>query len=775
MGSGRRNCGSGQVKEQVLPPSNLPVQLTSFVGREPELTELAAALRQARLLTIAGASGLGKTRLAVELARQALPDHPDGVWFVSLAGVTDPAQVPREVATALGLRESYGGSAAEALPAHVGMRQLLLVLDNCEHLLDACARLIESLLRDCPAMKVLATGHEPLRVPGERVWRISPLGLPSADNGWASYEAVADAEAIRLFRARAGLVQPQFALTPANADAVAGICRRLDGIPLAIELAAARTEMMSVDDILARLEDRFRLLTGGSRTALPRHQTLRAALDWGHQLLNDDERRLFRRLSVFSGPFELAAAEAVAADGDLPAETVLGHLSGLVDKSLVVPAAGPDGRTRCRMLETVRQYAAERLLDAAEGDETRRRHADHFLAMSEVAAGFERRPGQAEWLARLEFDHEDLRAALLWYRAHDHQRWVRLALALSWFWLVRGHLSEGREWLGGVIAVPALAPPDRARVLYWLQRLAFWQADYRVAEDLGEEALVAYRSLGDELGAGWTLSMLGTTHLYAGETSRAADRFEEALAAATDVELRVDTLIAMGEMHLVVGDVPGARRPLEQAMAEASGPDGRWLVALGVLFLAIADFFDREHRRSRERLDEALDAFHQLGNRGLLSASLYVAGALVLAEGAPERALRLCGAAMAMRDTIRAPLAPGWQDLARSVVIEPATALVGAERADAALAEGARLSADDAVAEARMAQLPATAAGEGWGPLSRREREVAVLVAQGLTNKQIADHLVIAERTVEGHLERIRGKLGLRSRTQIAVWVVGRR
>jgi non-specific serine/threonine protein kinase len=624
-------------------------------------------------------------------------------------------------------------------------------------------------------MQVLATGHEPLRVPGERVWRISPLGLPSADNGWASYEAVADAEAIRLFRARAGLVQPQFALTPANADVVAGICRRLDGIPLAIELAAARTEMMSVDDILARLEDRFRLLTGGSRTALPRHQTLRAALDWGHQLLNDDERRLFRRVSVFSGPFELAAAEAVAADGELPAETVLGHLSGLVDKSLVVPAAGPDGRTRCRMLETVRQYAAERLLDADEGDQTRRRHADHFLAMSEVAAGFERRPGQAEWLARLEFDHEDLRAALLWYRAHDHQRWIRLALALSWFWLVRGHLSEGREWLGGVIGVPALAPPDRARVLYWLQRLAFWQADYRVAEDLGEEALAAYRALGDELGAGWTLSMLGTTHLYSGETARAADRFEEALAADSDLELRVDTLIAMGEMHLVVGDVPGARRPLEQALAEASGPDGRWLVALGVLFLAIAAFFDREHRRSRERLDEALEAFHQLGNRGLLSASLYVAGALVLAEGAPERALRLCGAAMAMRDTIRAPLAPGWQDLARSVVIEPATALVGAERAEAALAEGARLSADEAVAEARMAHLPATAAGEGWGPLSRREREVAVLVAQGLTNKQIADHLVIAERTVEGHLERIRGKLGLRSRTQIAVWVVGRR
>ena len=774
-GSGRPNCASGQLKEQVLPPSNLPIQLTSFVGREPELTELAAALRQARLVTIAGASGLGKTRLALELARQVLPEHADGAWFTSMAGVTDPGQVPREVATVLGLREQYGGSVAEALPGHVGDRRLLLVLDNCEHLLDACARLTEALLRDCAGLRVLATGHEPLRVPGERVWRISPLELPSSDNGWVAFEAVAEAEAIRLFRARAALVQPQFSLTPANVDAVARICRRLDGIPLAIELAAARTEMMSVDDILVRLEDRFRLLTGGSRTALPRHQTLRAALDWGHQLLNDDERKLFRMLSVFSGAFELVAAEAVATAPDLPAETVLGHLSGLVDKSMIVPAPGPDGRTRFRMLETVRQYAAERLLEAGEGDAARRRHADHFLAMAEVAAGFERRPGQAEWLARLEGDHEDLRAALLWCRAHDHDRWARLALALGWFWLVRGHLGEGREWLGGVVALPSLAPPDRARALYWLTRLAFWQGAYAVAAELGDEALAAYRALGDDLGAAWTLNALGSVHVYAGDTARGAESFDAALAAAADVELRVDTLIAMGELRLVVGDVAGARRWLEQAQAEASGPEGRWLVALGVLFLAIADFFDREHRRARERLEEALDTFHALGNRGLLSAALYVAGALVLAEGAPERALRLCGAAIALRDTIRAPLAPGWQDLARSVVIEPATALVGAERAEAALAEGARLGAEEAVAEARMTQEPAAVAGEGWGPLSRREREVAVLVAQGLTNRQIADHLVIAERTVEGHLERIRGKLGLRSRTQIAVWVVGRR
>ena len=763
------------MKAQVLPPSNLPVQLTSFVGREPELAELTLALRRARLVTIAGSSGLGKTRLAVEVARRTLAEHPDGTWFASLAALTDPDLVLREVATALGVREHFSGSLADAVPAHIGGRELLLVLDNCEHLLDASARLVERLLRDCSGLCVLATGHEPLRVPGERVWRIAPLGLPDPDHGPPSFEIMAQAEAIQLFRARAALVQPMFALTPVNVDAVTRICKRLDGIPLAIELAAARTEMMSVNDILARLEDRFRLLTGGSRTALPRHQTLRAALEWGHHLLNEDERKLFRRLSVFSGGFELAAAEAVGAASDLPVESVLGRLTGLVDKSLVVPTGGPEGRTRFRMLETIRQYAAERLVEAGEADEARRRHADHLLAMAELAAGFERRPGQAEWLERLEADHDDLRAALLWCRAHDRERWVRLALALAWFWLVRGHLGEGREWLRDVLALSSLAPADRARSLYWLSRMAFWQGDYGVARERGEDALACCRALGDEVGAGWALNLLGSIHLYAGDAERAGACLEEVMETATDLEVRVDTLITIGELRLVVGDVSGARGPLEQALAEAPGPEDRWLVANGVLFLSIADYFEREHRRARERLEEALDVFQQLGNRYALSGAFYVAGGLTLAEGAPERALRLCGAAMALRDTIRAPLAPGWQDLARSVVVEPARALVGAARADAALTEGARMTVEEAVAEARADVEPAGPAAEGWGPLSRREREVAILVAQGLTNRQIADRLVIAERTVEGHLERMRGKLGLHSRTQIAVWVVGRR
>ncbi len=766
------------MKAQALPPTNLPVQLTSFVGREPEMAELADLLRQARLVTIAGAAGLGKTRLAAEVATRTQAEHPEGTWFVSLAALVDPAVVAREVGTALGVREQFGGSALDLLAAHVASQRVLLVLDNCEHLLDACARLAEALLLRCPGLRVLTTSHEPLRVPGERVWRIRPLGLPAAVDVPDSFGELARAEAVRLFQARAALVQPQFTVSSRNVMVVASVCRRLDGIPLAIELAAARTEMMSVDDILGRLEDRFRLLTGGSRTAMPRHQTLRAALDWGHHLLNEQERKLFRRLSVFPGSFELAAAETVCAGPDTPAPEVMGLLHRLVEKSLVVPEAAPGGQTRYRMLETIRQYAAVRLLEAAEGDALRRCHADHFLALAEHAAAFERRPGQADWLQRLEADHDDLRAALQWSRAHDRGRWVRLALALPWFWLVRGHLSEARDWLQGVLAVPSLTRAERARALFWLSRTALWQGEYEVARQLGEESLAVARELGDEVLVGWTLSVLGSVHTYLGDDEVGQACLEEMLALARTSEQRVDALISLGELLLLRGDLAAARRHLELGLAAATEPDARWIVATGALFLAIVDYYERDYRSARSRVRDALDVFRQVGNYYALSGALQMAAALALAAGDPARTLRLAAAAEALRDAIRAPLARRWHAVVRSLVVEPAQAALSPELAEVAWAEGQRLGVDQAVAYA-LAE-PGLGPAEGGGaesmpgtaPLSRREREVALLVARGLTNRQVARQLVIAERTVEGHLERIRGKLDVHSRTQIAVWVV---
>ena len=748
------------------------------MGREHELDELAGLLRRNRLVTVAGPAGMGKTRIATELAARVLTEYPDGVWLVGMAALSDPADVPREVAATLGVREPFGQSQIAALAAQVGSRRLLLVLDDCEHLLDACARLAEALLTACPELRVLATSREPLRVPGEQIWRIPALTLPElAGAQTQTFEAAAGSEAVRLFQARASLVQPQFRVTPANFPTVSWLCHRLDGIPLAIELAAARVEMMSIDDILGRLENRFRLLTGGSRTVMPRHQTLRAALDWGHQLLNDAERKLFRRLSAFPGRFELGPAEAVCAAPDLPAEQVLGHLSRLVDKSLVVLEPEPAGHTRYRMLDTIRQYAAERLCEASEEDDVRRCHTDHFLALAEHAATFSGRPSQAFWLERLEADHDDLRAALQWCQAHDRERWVRLALALAWFWMYRGHVSEGRESVQEVLSEPSLSPFNQAWALYWLCRMAYWQGEYTLARELGERSLACFRELGDDVQAGWVLSLLGSISMYAGDDARARACLEEVLATTGDDKVRRDAEKGLGELLLQRGDLVGARSHLERCLASATAPDSRWHMTQAKLFLAVVDFFDGQQATARRRVAEVLELYRQLGNPYAVSASLYAAAGLAVAAGDPERALRLCGAAASERDAIRAPLAPRWEALAQATVVEPARAALDPKRAEAAWAAGARLSLDDAVAYAladpeTAAALAAGASTSGGVALTRREREVALLVARGRTNRQIANHLLIAERTVEGHLDRIRGKLDVRSRTQVAVWVV---
>ena len=759
------------------PPNNLRAHLTTFVGREHELDQLAGLMRRSRLVTVAGPAGMGKTRLAVELARRLLPEHPDGTWLLSVAPLSEPAEVSRELAATLGAPEPYDDSRSDILSAHIGGRRILLVLDDCEHLLDACARLAEALLRGCPELRILATTHEPLRVPGEQVWRVGAMGLPEAGHAREpTVEAVAASDAVRLFQVRASLVQPDFMVTAANARAVARLCQRLDGIPLAIELAAARVEMMSVDEILDRLENRFRLLTGGGRTVMPRHRTMGAAVDWGHQLLNDPERKLFRRLSVFPSSFELGPAEAICGAPDLPSEQVLGNLSRLVDKSLVVAVAEPAGLTRYRMLETIRQYSSERLVEAAESEEFQRRHADHFLAVAEHAMTFHGRPSQAFWLERLEADHDDLRAALQWCRAHDRKRSVRLALALGWFWLMHGHLGEGRAWLEGVLEAPSLAPLDQAYALYWLSRMAYWQGEYGLARELGERSLAVLRELGEDVLAGWVLSLLGSINTYAGDDVRARECLEEVLATAANDEVRWDAQIAMAELLLQSGDLPGARSHLERCLATATSPESRWQVTAGMLFLAMVDFFEGQYARARRLVVEVLELYRQLGNVYAVSAALYTAAGLAVVAGDPERALRLCGAAAAERDALRAPLAPRWQALAQTVVVDPARAALDPERADSAWAAGARLSPDEAVAYAMVDPgpwpTPDTDRPRAHVALTRREREVALLVAKSLTNRQIASQLIIAERTVEGHVERIRGKLGVPSRTGVAVWVV---
>ena len=426
-------------------PHNLPIQLTTFVGRGREIGEVRERLATARQLTLTGSGGVGKTRLALEVAAQLLEDFPHGVWLVDLSTLSDAALVPQAIAAPLNMQEEAGRPLTAALGDYLLSKKVLLILDNCEHLSEACAQLTESLLRRCPSIRVLATSRETLGMVGEAVYRVPSLSLPDLRR-LPDFDGLIQYEAVRLFADRAALSQPEFALRPDNAAAVARICGHLDGIPLAIELAAARVKALSVEAIAARLGDRFRLLTGG-RTAVPRHQTLRAVMDWSYDLLPEPERALLRRLSVFAGGFALEAAAAVGMreDGD-EIETV-DVLARLVDKSLVtVDQHAAD--LRYRLLETVRQYGREKLLGAGEADEAQRRHRDYFLALAERAEPELHRASQTMWLDRLEIEHDNLRAALEWSLGLEgDETGLRLAAALAPYWHARGYLSEGREWL----------------------------------------------------------------------------------------------------------------------------------------------------------------------------------------------------------------------------------------------------------------------------------------------------------------------------------------
>jgi predicted ATPase/class 3 adenylate cyclase len=421
---------------------NLPRQLTRFIGREREMEEVRRLLATTALLTLTGAGGCGKTRLALQVAADQVDQFANGVWLVELAALADPELVPQTVALALGVREEPGRSLTETLTDYLRSRALLLLLDNCEHLLAACAQLADALLRGCPHLRILATSREALGIGGEQTFRVPSLSAPDPRQ-LPSLERLHEYEAVRLFTDRAILGQPTFAVTTANAAAVAQVCQRLEGIPLALELAAARVRALSVEQIAARLDDRVRLLTGGIRTALPRQQTLRALIDWSYDLLSEPERALLRRLSVFAGSWTLEAAEEICSGAEVESWEMIDLLTRLVEKSLVVYEEW-NGRARYRLLETVREYARERLLEIDDGEALQKRHRDSFLSLAEAARQRLTGPEQGEWLERLEMEHDNLRAALEWsVEQGESTIALRFGNALGLFWYYRGHLVEG--------------------------------------------------------------------------------------------------------------------------------------------------------------------------------------------------------------------------------------------------------------------------------------------------------------------------------------------
>src|SRR5215467_758770 len=717
---------------------------------------------------------MGKTRLAIEVAGRLDGEAGETAHFVSLAALTDEAFLVQEVASRLGAPERPGEQLAVTLAAHVGDRPLLLVLDNCEHLIAACAVQVEMLLRACPNLRVLATSLQPLRVPGEVVWRIAPLSLPGRRHD-VNRRPAGGSEAVRLFEDRARLVRPSFEVEPANADAVAHVCRRLEGIPLAIELAAALMEAMSVQDVLTRLDARFRLLSAEGRAGGGRHRTLHAALDWGHQLLDDQERAVFRRLAVFGGGFELAACEAICVGGCVEPDDVGGVVLRLVERSLLQVDL-QRSPARYRLLEPIRQFAAERLVQSGERPAVSERHAAYFLEVAEEAEREERGEDQAGWLERLETELDNLRIALAWYRARNATAGLRMASALSWFWVTRGHYIEGRAWLEAALSAAPAAAAERAWALVAVARIGAWQADYAAARRFCEEAVALFDRQGEVVDRDWTLTLLGSIHAYLGDHESSRRRFQEALASSADELVRMEALVGLGEMLLQAGETAEARVLLEQVAVQERGPEaprGR-----AALFLGIIAVFDGDTTTARVHLAWSLEVWCRLRNQYGTAATLDAMAALSVADSDPVRALRLSGAASALRASIRSELAPRWQELLSSAVVVPATAAAG-EQAEAAWAEGERMLFDEAVRYARVGLPLVTASPELRQPvaaapprapagLTSRELEIADLVAQGMTNRRIAERLVIAERTVEGHVERIRGKLGVHSRKQIA-------
>jgi predicted ATPase/class 3 adenylate cyclase len=684
-------------------PNNLPQQVTSFIGRERELAEVAKLLAQNRLLTILGTGGIGKTRLALQVAADRMDEFPDGVWLVELAALRDARLVPQVLASVLGVKEEVGRPVVEALVKYIADRRLLVILDNCEHLVQACAELASQLLYAVPHIKILASSREALHVRGETIFPLPPLAVPDA---YVSFKrrGLEQYAAVWLFSERAAAARPAFHVSDENATAVAEICRRLDGIPLALELAAARVGALSVEQIAARLSDRFRLLTGGDRTALPRQQTLRALIDWSYDLLTRREGVLFRRLAVFAGGFTLEAADVVGAGGDIDANDVLSALTNLVEKSLVV--FDPDDG-RYRLLETVRQYAQERLTESGEADGVRARHADFYLAFAETAMPELFGPQQSAWLARLDLERENILAVHAWYdRARDDAaNGVRLVHAVKPYLMNRG--------LPGLLhrmTLEALARPGaqerntaRSRALFAAGQTCCFMGRYDDARELLEEGLAIARAIGDDQLVAEILQPLGMATLGQGDRLAARVNLEAALDLAhkrgnkREIAAALNTL---AQLHRVEDALDSAAPLYEQAVALARELGDRESIAIGLLNLAMVFIGRGEGPRARAILIEVHTIADEIKSKPVGQSVLEVCAGLAAFEKDWERSARFFGMAEAQND-----LTGLHRDAADEAFLAPhvdsARASLGADTFAAADAGGRKLSFADAVAEAR--------------------------------------------------------------------------
>jgi predicted ATPase/DNA-binding winged helix-turn-helix (wHTH) protein len=681
---------------------NLPTPLSSFVGRRKELLELHDVLASSRMLSLTGAGGIGKTQLALRLAREFLDDFPDGVWLVDLAPLSLPELVAQTVATVLGVREGSQRSAGDALLDKLRNRLLLLVLDTCEHLVGACADFVERLLREAPGVRIIATSREALAVSGETVWRVPSLALPETMVS-RPLDALIHSDATLLFIERARAADSTFTPTLDNADIIVSICRRLDGIPLAIELAAARAVVLSPEQIAARLHDRFRLLTGGARTAVARQRTLEATMEWSYQLLSDEERRLLDRLSVFPSSWTIDAAEQICGGDGINRHDVLDLSSKLIDKSLLMPDGDFAGERRYRFLETVRQFACARLMQAGAAAQLREKHFEFFNGKSSGILTTLMHYEQLPCLQWLRMELENVRAALEWALTSPTlgEKGVELAGSLFWFWTKSGRFEEGKRWLEQALALQGpVNASARARALIGLAHMHFFQGNLLEVSAVAAEALTLGREHDDVWVITFALFLLGTAAFESGNNELAETRSREALAAAdasANAWLRGPPLLILGHVATSKGDFERAHPLYAESIAVQRQAGDSW--GLGIVLAAAASLaiVREDYAQARAQASEALTLCQELEDPRGIAYSLEVFAGLMAAAGLAEGAARLWGAAEERLANVGGSLAPSIRWV-RDRYIGRARAVAGETPFERARTEGCAMSSAQAIA-----------------------------------------------------------------------------
>ena len=740
---------------------NLPAEATSFIGRQRELAELRRKLGAARVVSLVGPGGVGKTRLALRAASDLARGFPGGAWLVELAEVRDPSLVGNAIMASLDLRDQAAMEPRALLRSYLADKELLLVLDNCEHLLEAAAEIVNEVVRAAPGVRVIATSREPLAVAGEHVLPIPPLELPAVGDS-----ALRQNEAVALFVERAAAAG-SFELTSANQAAVADVCRRLDGLPLAIELAAVRTRVLSVEQILERLSDRFSLLVGGGRAAIPRHQTLETTIEWSHDLLSADDRTLLRRLCVFAGRFTLEDVAGIC-------EFDLDHVSSLVEKSLVIKE-DVRGVACYRLHETMREYAALKLREAGEVETLAERSTNYYVQLCALT-GPPARYRLAEWLQWMELEIDNIRPILRHCLDRgDFSRGIDLVASLGWFWITRA-TTEGVGWLDQMLAGKGGEKESIAWACFLRGFLAVLQADTTAALPWLERAAEAARELDHAELLTQATSMASIAAMTAGDRAASDAFYEEALTAvaeANDLAATTSVLQARALNGMFTGELDAVRDATSEGVSLSREAGDLYVLEIMLMELAFATLIMGDADAAKPLYTEALQIARRIDDRLAQSYLLAAFGWFAASDRQVRMGAQLLGAAEATRlgagAGIIAPLAPLLDQAEESAV-----AVLGRTKFDAEFTTGKRMNREAAIrlALGEPGQIRArSAVGEtGAGVLGKREADVARLVAEGLTNKQIGTRLFISERTVDSHVRSILNKLGFNSRAQIAGW-----